>query len=143
MQNRDYKNFSAESIFHIYNRGNNREKIFMNDQDRKSFLLRLGLCLGFTKEELDKDGETHIPKSRIQITKTEKGNFKLIAFCLMPNHFHLLIEQTGDMPISNLLLKLCTSYSRYFNKTHNRVGHVFQDQFKSVLIENNEQLMWT
>ena len=60
----------------------------------------------------------------------------------MPNHFHLLIEQIKDIPISKLLSKLCTSYSRYLNKKHKRIGHIFQDTFKSVYIENNEQLMW-
>ncbi len=61
----------------------------------------------------------------------------------MPNHFHLLIEQVGDISISSLILKLCTSYTRYLNKKYKRVGHVFQDKFKAVLIENNPQLMWT
>ena len=60
----------------------------------------------------------------------------------MPNHFHLLIEQTGDISISKLVLKLCTSYSRYLNKKYKRVGHVFQDQFKSVKINRDAQLMW-
>ncbi|MEK7219144.1 MAG: transposase, partial [Patescibacteria group bacterium] len=59
------------------------------------------------------------------------------------NHFHLLIEQTKDIPISNLILKLCTSYSKYINKKYKRVGHIFQDKFKAVLIENNPQFMWT
>ena len=60
----------------------------------------------------------------------------------MPNHFHLLIEQVGDVMISSLMLKLCTSYSKYINKKYKRVGHVVQDKFKAVLIENNPQLMW-
>ena len=51
MNNRDYKNFSKGSIVHIYNRGNNKEKIFFDEQDYKAFLFRLGLCLGFTEEE--------------------------------------------------------------------------------------------
>ena len=61
----------------------------------------------------------------------------------MPNHFHLLIEQVGDISISILMLKICTSYARYTNLKHKRVGHIFQDKFKAVLIENNPQLMWT
>lgn len=143
MGKRDYKNFTTGNIFHVYNRGNNKEKIFFDKQDYRAFLFRLGLCLGFSEEELNKEKLTSMPYSRIRITAMEKGNFKLHAFCLIPNHFHLLVEQITDVPVSNLILKLCTSYARYINKKHERVGHVFQDKFKAVLIENNPQLMWT
>ncbi len=143
MKNRDYKNFASGSIVHIYNRGNNKEKIFFNEQDYKAFLFRIGLCLGFTQEELNKKNLIAMPYSRIRITETNKNNFKLHVFSLMPNHFHLLIEQVGNISISKLISKLCTSYSKYINKKYKRVGHVFQDCFKAVLIENNPQLMWT
>jgi putative transposase len=143
MRNRDYKNFTSGNIFHIYNRGNNKEKIFFDEQDYRAFLFRLGLCLGFTEEELKKEKLTAIPYSRIRITNSDKNNFKLHAFCLMPNHFHLMIEQVGEIPISKLVSKLCTSYAMYINKKYKRVGHIFQDQFKAVLMEDNSQLMWT
>lgn len=143
MNNRDYKEFAPKNIYHIYNRGNNKEKIFFDEQDYRAFLFRFGLCLGFTEEELSKKDLTAVPYSRIRITSTDKRDFKLHAFCLMPNHFHLLIEQTEDIPISNLISKLCTSYSKYINKKYKRIGHVFQDKFKAVLIENDSQLIWT
>lgn len=142
MKNRDYKNFAPGNILHIYNRGNNKEKIFLDKQDYKAFLFRIGLCLEFTKKELNKEKLIAMPYSRIRINKMGKNNFKLHAFSLMPNHFHLLIEQTGDVSISKLMLKTCTSYAKYVNKKYKRVGHVFQDQFKAVLVENNSQLMW-
>lgn len=143
MNNRDYKKFLPNTIFHIYNRGNNKEKIFFDNQDCKAFLFRLGLCLGFTEEELNKEKLIAMPYSRIRITNIVKNNFKLHVFSLIPNHFHLLIEQVGDISISKLISKLCTSYVKYVNKKYKRVGHVFQDQFKAVLIKNNPQLMWT
>lgn len=140
--NRDYKEFAPGSIVHIYNRGNNRENIFLDDQDFKAFIFRLGLALGFEEREL-----THqmcsLPYSRIRITDTRKGNFKLFAFCLMPNHFHLLIEQCGDTSLSKIISKICMSYSKYVNKKYNRVGHIFQDCFKAVAVESNPQLMWS
>jgi REP element-mobilizing transposase RayT len=142
MKNRDYKNFTPDSIWHIYNRGNNKEKIFFDDQDYKAFLFRIGLALGFELETLQKEKFISIPSSRIRIN-AEKNLFKLHVFCLMPNHFHLLIEQTGDVPISKLISQMCTSYSMYINKKYKRVGHLFQDKFKAVLIEGNPQLMWT
>ena len=88
MKDRDYKNFTSGNIVHIYNRGNNKEKIFFNEQDYRAFLFRLGLCLGFTEKELNKEKLLTMPYSRIRITNTDKNNFKLLAFCLMPNHFH-------------------------------------------------------
>jgi len=142
MNNRDYKKFDSGSIAHIYNRGNNKEKIFFDEQDYKAFLYRLGLCLGFDEKELNKEKLLAMPYSRIRITDTKKNNFKLHAFCLMPNHFHLLIEQCNDTSISKLISKVCSSYSKYINKKYNRVGHAFQDCFKSVPIKNNSQLMW-
>ena len=143
MNNRDYKKFFPGNIFHIYNRGNNKEKIFFDEQDYKAFLFRLGLCFGFTEKELNKEKLISMPYSRIRITNVVKNNFRLHIFSLMPNHFHLLIEQSGDIPISKLISQMCTSYSMYINKKYKRVGHVFQDCFKAVLIENNSQLMWT
>ena len=60
----------------------------------------------------------------------------------MPNHFHFLLRQNSEIPTTKLLARLCTSYSIYFNKKYQRVGHVFQDKFKQVVIENNKQLLW-
>ncbi len=142
MKNRDYKNFASGSVVHVYNRGNNREKIFYDQGDYKAFLFRIGLSLGLKFEVLQKENLMSVPYSRIRING-EINLFKIHAFCLMPNHFHLLIEQIGDISISKLISQICTSYSMYINKKHKRVGHVFQDKFKAVLIEDNPQLMWT
>ena len=60
----------------------------------------------------------------------------------MPNHFHLLIEQTKDVTISTLISKTCTSFAKYINKKYERVGHVFQDKFKAVSVDSHPQLMW-
>lgn len=142
MKNRDYKNFASGVIVHVYNRGNNREKIFHDEQDYKAFLFRVGLALGIDQEILQKENLLSLPYSRIRID-ADKNLFKLHAFCLMPNHFHLIIEQCGEISISRLILQICTSYAMYINKKYKRVGYVFQDRFKAVLIESNTQLMWT
>jgi len=97
--------------------------------------------LGIKKEHLNNSELTKSPKSRIRIESLEPGSFKLHAFCLMPNHFHLLIEQCSEETISKLFLKFLTSFSRYVNLKHKRVGYVFQDRFKAVQIESNSQLM--
>lgn len=142
MKKRDYKSVGAGTIHHVFNRGNNREVIFLDNQDRRAFLFRLGMVLGIKKDLLSESEITTSPKSRIRIVGFSPNTFKILAFCLMPTHFHLLVEQTGDISISKLIHKICTSYSMYANKRYRRVGHIFQDRFKSVLIESDPQLMW-
>ena len=141
MKNRDYKNFTKGSIYHLYNRGDNKEIVFRDEQDYRAFLFRLGLGLGIKKQDLNQNQLTRSVASRIRIEGSKPNNFKLHAFSLMPNHLHLLIEQCSEETMSKLLLKVFTSFSKYINKKYNRVGHVFQDAFKAVRIETNPQLM--
>lgn len=138
MNRRDYKEFSKDSIYHIYNRGVNKMDIFKKEYDFRVFLYRL-------KENLfpNLKNEKNLSKTERRRKPLPPNSFDLICYCLMPNHFHLLIQQKTDLPITKLISKVCTGYSKYFNKKNKRIGAVFQDQFKSVLIENNEQLLWT
>ncbi len=141
--NRDYKNFAKGTVAHIYNRGNNKQKVFLEEQDYKAFLFRIALAMGFEQEEIKNEKMINLPYSRIRIETEGKKLFKIHSFCLMPNHFHLLIEQRGDISISKLISKVCASYSKYINNKYKRVGHIFQDCFKAVNIETDSQLMWT
>lgn len=143
MENRKYKEFAPGVITHIYNRGNNKEKIFFDESDYRALLYRISLTLGFTQDELKNEKLLSVPYSRIRIENQGKNHFKIHAFCLMPNHFHFIIEQHGKTSLSTLMSKIFISYAMYINKKYNRVGHLLQDRFKSNLIENDEQLMWT
>jgi len=138
MNHRDYKEFAKDEVYHVYNRGVGKMKIFKDDEDYKVFLFRL-------KENLFPEliDNKNLRKSNYRRKVLPPGSFDLITYCLMPNHFHFLIKQNADLPISILILKLCGGFSKYFNKKYERVGSLFQDQFKSVLIESNEQLLWT
>ena len=118
------KLYLENGYYHIYNRGAGKGEIFLVDQDYKVFI-------HFLEKYLD-------PKSE----RTLASEVKLLAYCLMPNHFHLFVHQTSKDGIVKLMRSLCTSYSMYLNKKYNKVGNTFQDTFKSVLIEGNEQLMW-
>ncbi len=77
------------------------------------------------------------------------NNFKLnnnkivdiICYCLMPNHFHFLLKQVKESGITEFISKLSNSYTKYFNTKNQRVGPIFQGEFKSVHIETNEQLL--
>lgn len=131
MNARDYKIFSPDEYYHIYNRGNNREPIFLDKQDYTSFLKRLRIVLGLERDFIG-----------LRINPFPAKSFTIIAFCLMANHFHFLIHQNGKIPISSLMNKLSTSYARYFNAKYNRVGNIFQDTFKAKLVDNDEYLMY-
>jgi putative transposase len=65
----------------------------------------------------------------------------LIAYCLMPNHFHLLIQQISIDGITKLLRRIATTYAMYFNKRYKRVGYLFQGPYKAVLVENDSYLL--
>jgi putative transposase len=92
-------------------RGIEQQKIFLGDADREDFLRRV--------EDL-----------------SEKKAWVVYAWALMPNHFHLLVR-TGTVPLSKNMRSLMSGYAGYFNRTHKRVGHVFQNRFKSVLCEED------
>lgn len=103
------------AFYHVFNRGINKQDIFLSDSDYKFFIKKL--------KDLKK-----------------KYDHSIYAFCLMPNHFHISI-QTRKTPISKIMASLITSYSMYFNRTHGHLGPVFQNRFKSILIENNSYFL--
>ncbi len=130
MYTRDYKIFAPGEFFHIYNRGNHKQNIFEDDSDYEFFTLRL-------RQNLYPDRF-----DGLKIQALPPNSFSLISYCLMPNHFHLLVRQNSEIPTSKLMLKICSSYSKVFNKRYNYVGHLFQDQFKQILINRDEHLKW-
>ncbi|MDQ3018263.1 MAG: transposase [bacterium] len=132
MNNRDYKNFAPKNFYHIYNRGNNKQNIFIDQNDYLFFLLKLCSILGLTKSQIVSYRAQSLPKD----------SFTILSYCLMPNHFHILIRQNENIPIGKLMSKLCTSYSKYFNKKYARSGALFQDQFKSIIVSTDSYLFW-
>ena len=137
MARRDYKQFAIGEIHHAFNRGNNKAPIFLDDSDYRFMLSRL--------EEALYPGRAvkGALSQRNQRKPLPPDSFDLIAYCLMPNHFHLLIRQKSEISISVLMLKVITSYSKYFNKKYQRVGSLFQDQYKTTHIHDNTQLLHT
>ena len=102
-------------IYHIIQRGNERKNLFNGDDDKTRFL--------DTLQKMKK-----------------KYNFKIYAYCLMDNHVHLIIDDNGN-DISKIIKSINISYAYYFNKIYRRCGHLFQDRFKSELIDNNSYLL--
>lgn len=112
---RQQRILSSTGIYHIMLRGNERKSIFMDNEDRQRFLETMS-------------------------SKKEEVGFSLLSFCLMDNHVHLLIRE-GREQMSVTMKRICTSYVHYFNHKYNRIGHLFQDRFKSVPIEDERYLL--
>lgn len=141
MNNRDYKQFVEGEYYHVFNRGVGKMDIFRNDNDFLFFLILLKENIH--PEMVPISGSRRAPSPGGYVRELLSANsFELVCYCLIPNHFHLVIKQLGDTSVSKLILKICTSYSKYFNKKYNRVGSLYQDQFKAIHIDDDEYLLW-
>lgn len=124
------KAYAPDSYYHVYNRGVEKRVIFLDDQDYTVFLSLLKRYLS---------GEEH--KDHLgRIYEDLSDEIELLAFCLMPNHLHLLLYQSTERGITNLLQRVMTSYTMYFNRKYKRVGTLFQDRFKASRISRDEYL---
>ncbi len=104
-----------DNYYHVYNRGNNKEPIFFEEKNYFYFL------------------------SKIENAFEDK--IDIVAYCLMPNHYHLITHLKQDGFLELAMQKISTGYSRAINKSYNRTGHLFQGRFKNKLIPDNEYLL--
>lgn len=125
------KQYVADSFYHVYNRGVNKQNIFLDDQDYTVFL-------GLMKRYLSRDVEK-MPNRLKYVSYVEQ--VELLTYCLMPNHFHLLLYQIDKEGMKLLLKSVSVSYSMYFNKKYRRVGALFQQRYRAVRMESDSQLL--
>ncbi len=126
------KEFTEDGYYHVYNRGVEKRQIFLDEQDYIFFMSLLKRHLTRAKEASARGLEYH----------SFAGRVELLAFCLMPNHFHLLFYLNNDeKAISELMRRISGSYTMYFNKKYNRVGHLFQGVYKASKIDNDPYLL--
>lgn len=124
-----------EYYYHVFNRGVAKIPIFTGRKDYKRFIE----CMIYYSLEGPKPRFSLFTSETILDHSTKIA--EIVCYCLMPNHFHLLVKQIRDGGISEFISKLTNSYTKYFNTKNNRVGHLFQGMFKAVHIETNEQLI--
>lgn len=103
-------------IYHIINRGNRRESVFMITMITEKFL-------------------------RLLIESKEKYALKIYAYCLMPNHFHLVIYTKYANFLSQAMHWISSSYVRYYNKRYNLSGHLWQGRYKSFIVQEDTYLL--
>ena len=107
--------FAPGLLYHVIVRGNQRRKTFLNDADYQAYLERLARY-------------------------RRRYGYTVHAYCLMPNHAHLLLE-SSNQPLAKLMQGLQQSYSQYFNLRHRKVGHVFQGRYKAIVCQKDQYLL--
>lgn len=131
--------FEEEEVYHIYNRGVEKRNIFMDDNDRFRFIHDLfefnddqpAINLYYKKPFL----QSHETKSHKLERRERDVVVEILAFVLMPNHFHLLLRQRKEKGIAKFMHKLGLGYTTYFNQKYQRTGALFQGTYKAILVE--------
>lgn len=126
-----YKDYVQDSYYHIYNRGVAKDLIYREEKDYLVFLSLLKRSLGSKIEHRD-NREPH---------PNYHSRLELLAFCLMPNHFHLFVYQHDAEAMKQFMKSITVAYSMYFNKKYKRVGPLFQQRYKAVRITDDSQLL--
>ena len=134
--------FITGEYYHIYNRGIDKRVIFKSYKDYERFIMLL--YLGNSNEPFRLDdilNKEHKKFDEILILDKGESIVSIGAWCLMPNHFHILIKQEADGGITKFMRKLGVGYSMFFNIKYQRAGGLFGGPFKSKLVGNDDNYM--
>ncbi|MBU1110735.1 transposase [Patescibacteria group bacterium] len=133
------KEFCPDSWYHVYNRGVRGLKIFEDKRDKYTFLYLLKKYLDPDYREKKFDPVTGEPKYVRSNYVYEDA--ELLAFCLMPNHFHLLVKDISGKGTTMLMRRVVSNYATYYNKESDTSGALFESTYKGVPITSEEQLL--
>jgi len=142
--------FANEEYYHIYNRGVDKREVFLEDFDYVRFLTSMREF-----NVIEPIGSLHLKNIRDNYKKSVSGStakalaveplthplVEIVAYCLNPNHFHMILKQIRDGGISEFMKRLSGGYTWHFNKKYERSGALFQGRFKSIHIDTNEYLL--
>jgi len=126
-----------DKYYHVYNRGVDKRQIFQNESDYYRFLAGMIIF----NDIQNKANLTKTLKEALNEADKRKKIVDIIAYCLMPNHFHLILKQCVDGGIPLFLKKLGIGYTHYFDKKYERSGVLFQGKSKNSLIDNDAYLL--
>ena len=133
-------------IYHVFNRGVEKRIVFDNDKDRVRFihdLYEMNDALPTLNNRYwlpKKDQYLEIQLPHTPYSREREKLVDIFAFCLMPNHYHLLMRQIKEGGISKFMQKLGTAYTNYFNLKNERVGPLFQGRFKAVSVQEDRHI---
>ncbi len=139
--------FASEEFYHIYNRGTEKRNIFSSPKDYERFKCLLYACNGTNNVHLDILNQRNKQRGRTSLgllAEFDRGNplVDIGVYCLMPNHFHLILYEIEEGGISRFMQKLSTGYTMYFNRRYERTGALFQGKFKAIHIDNDIYLKY-
>jgi len=134
--------------YHVYNRGNEKRRIFHDEKDLARFLTLLLCCQApiyfphFQRlaNELIKAKTLQLKEETLKEI-VRKRYVALESFGLISNHFHLGVQQTKSYGISNYMQRVLNAYTKYYNTKYERSGHLFQGPFKIKYVETNKQFL--
>jgi putative transposase len=144
------KPYLEGGYYHIYNRGVEKRLIFLDKQDYAVFLNYLKEYLlpkdetALTQILSDPSTSTKQKDKALKLLRLNNfaGEITMIAYCLMPNHFHFFLKQKSAYSVDRFMQSLATRYTMYFNRKHKRVGFLYQDTYKGLLIVNEIQFIY-
>lgn len=141
-------------LYHVLNRGVDKRKIFLDKADYLRFIhdlfefndespaFNIGYFLGSTtRKKIQQQPLFNVRRQYLESRKPRKLLVEVLAFCLMPNHYHLLLTSKRKDGISEFMKKLNGGYSRYFNRRFKRSGALFQGKYKSVLVKDESHFI--
>ena len=129
--------FTPGEFYHIYNRGVDKRIVFDSDRDKERFQALLYLANGSKNFEL-----SEIERSDVLTIDRGSELCAIGAYCLMDNHFHILVKEIVEGGISKFMQKLSTAYTMYYNACHERTGSLFGGRFKAVHVRSNNHLRY-
>ncbi|MDD4990384.1 MAG: hypothetical protein PHW31_03680 [Candidatus Pacebacteria bacterium] len=146
-------NFVNGEYYHIYNRGANKQNVFIDEKDYWKFIdcLRDLNNETYYEERLQAIGYSNdLSKEPSSLDFKQLRSFlvgknkvvDVVVDCIIDNHYHMILRQLVEKGVSNLMHKVGLSYTNCFNKKYNHSGHVFQGPFKAIHIDNNDYLLW-
>lgn len=128
--------FSEGEFYHVYNRGNSKQVIYNSHNDHTRFMRLLYLSNSHTQFKIDNLGQNELLFDRGQQLVA------IGAYCLMPNHFHILLTPLVEGGVSKFMQKLTTGYSMYYNNKYERTGTLFEGKFKARWVDSDQYLKY-
>ncbi|MDO8603900.1 MAG: transposase [bacterium] len=134
--------FSINEYYHLYNRGVDKRTVFMDAEDYKRFTALLYLANNTNSVHMN--NLNHRGLTSLDVLSIEKGDtlVDIGAYCLMPNHFHVLVREKIESGISIFMQKVMTGYTMYFNKKYKRTGALFGGTFKAQHVARDTYLKY-
>lgn len=136
--------FAPDELYHVYNRGVEKRDIYLDRREYERFLSLLFLANSAKPIHIQKTDQSSQGWTLTAALEVERDEtlVDIVAYCLMPNHFHILVKEKDEGAISKFMQKLSTGYTMYFNKRHDRNGALFQGKFKATHADEDRYLKY-